>query len=272
MKLGSPTKEPILTISIMHHWELLVFFLVIAFIYASVGFGGGSSYLAILALYALPFKELRLIALLCNIIVVTGGVLIYARNDQINWKKITPLVLLSVPLAYLGAIVRISENTFFVILGCSLLIAAVLLWIKTKPEKIDSITASDNHTYVKDGALGGSIGFLAGMVGIGGGIFLSPILNLMKWDRPKKIAATASVFILVNSISGIAGQLTHLPANIDYTRIALLCLAVLIGGQTGSRLAIKFNPLVIRRMTAALVFCAGTEVLLKHLPHFFAHL
>jgi uncharacterized membrane protein YfcA len=256
----------------MQHWELVIFFFAIAFVYASVGFGGGSSYLAILALYALPFKELRLIALLCNIIVVTGGVLIYARNDEVNWKKILPLVLLSVPLAYLGAIVRISENTFFVILGCSLLVAAVLLWIKTKPEEIDKIKAMDQYSYAKNGVLGGAIGFLAGMVGIGGGIFLSPILNLMKWDKPKKIAATASVFIWVNSLSGIAGQLSHLPTNINYTRIGLLCLTVLIGGQTGSRMAIKFNPLLIRRMTAVLVFCAGTEVLFKHLPLFLAHL
>ena len=256
----------------MHHWELLIFFFAIAFIYASVGFGGGSSYLAVLALYALPFKELRLIALLCNIIVVTGGVMIYARNDQVNWKKILPLVLLSVPMAYLGAIVRISENTFFVILGVSLVVAAVLLWIKTKPGEIDNIAETDKLGYAKNGALGGTIGFLAGMVGIGGGIFLSPILNLMKWDRPKKIAATASVFILVNSLAGIAGQITHLPTTINYTRIGVLCLAVLLGGQIGSRMAIKFNPLTIRRMTAVLVFCAGTQVLIKHLPLFLSHL
>ncbi|MEO6908821.1 MAG: sulfite exporter TauE/SafE family protein, partial [Abditibacteriaceae bacterium] len=149
---------------------------------------------------------------------------------------------------------------------------AILLWIKTKPEEIDKIAETDKFGSAKNGALGGAIGFLAGMVGIGGGIFLSPILNLMKWDKPKNIAATASVFILVNSLSGIAGQLTHVPTDINYTRIALLCLAVFIGGQTGSRLAIKFNPLVIRRMTAALVFCAGTEVLFKHLPVFLAHL
>jgi len=106
-------------------------------------------------------------------------------------------------------------------------------------------------------------------VGIGGGIFLSPLLNLLRWDSPKKIAATASIFILVNSVSGIAGQLTQLPGDINYLRILLLCLAVFIGGQLGSRMgAIKFNALVIRRVTAILVFVAGTEVLLKHIPWF----
>lgn len=104
------------------------------------------------------------------------------------------------------------------------------------------------------------------MLGIGGGIFLSPLLNLIRWDNPKKIAATASVFILVNSISGIAGQLLQLPPAINYVRILLLCLAVFAGGQLGSRLAImRFNPLMIRRTTAMLIFVAGLEVLYKHL-------
>lgn len=252
----------------MEHSELLIFFLAISFVYASVGFGGGSSYLAVLALYAFPFKELRLIALICNIIVVTGGVYIYVKSDQVNWKKIIPFVLLSIPMAYLGAVMRISEDTFFIILGCSLIIAAVLLWIKTNAERASNIQKVRKNGFLKNGILGGSIGFLSGMVGIGGGIFLSPVLNLMKWDISKKIAATASVFILVNSVSGIAGQLTALPANINHTRIILLCLAVFIGGQAGSRLAIKFNPVVIRRVTAVLVFCAGVEVLFKHVPSF----
>src|SRR5580704_1314941 len=102
----------------MEHWEIIFFFLVVAFVYASVGFGGGSSYLAILALYALPFKEIRLIALICNIIVVTGGSIIYIKSKQTDWKKIIPVAALSVPLAFLGARLKISQDTFFIILGC----------------------------------------------------------------------------------------------------------------------------------------------------------
>ncbi len=249
---------------IMQHYELILFFFVIAAIYASVGFGGGSSYLAVLALYALPFHEIRLTALICNIIVVTGGTIIFLRNKQVNFKKILPLVLISVPMAYFGARLRISENTFFIILGCSLLTASVLLWIKTKGNYTDGDTGKVN--YLKDGALGGAIGFLSGMVGIGGGIFLSPLLNLGRWDTAKRIAATASVFILVNSIAGIAGQLHNLTDDINYSRIAILCLAVFAGGQLGSRMgASKFKPLIIRRTTAILVFVAGIEVLIKHL-------
>ncbi len=253
----------------MEHWEIALFFLIIAFTYASVGFGGGSSYLAILAIYALPFKEIRLIALLCNIIVVTGGTIIFIRNRQTDWKKIIPVAVLSVPLAFLGARMKISQDTFFIILGCSLLAAGVLLWIKTTPANVETVSPPGKYHYVKDGLLGGGIGFLSGMVGIGGGIFLSPLLNLLKWDTPKKIAATASVFILVNSISGIAGQLSTLPAEINYSRIIFLCLAVFIGGQIGSRMsAAKFNPIIIRRVTALLVFFAGIEVLSKHLHLF----
>lgn len=251
----------------MQHWELLVFFLIIAFVYASVGFGGGSSYLAILAFYALPFQEMKLTALICNIIVVTGGTIIFIWNDQVNFRKVIPLVLASVPMAFVGAKMKLSQDTFFILLGCSLIVASVLLWLKTK--RINEEVASSRPDYLKEVLLGGAIGFLSGMVGIGGGIFLSPILNLMKWDNPKKIAATASLFILVNSISGIAGQSSVIPADINYTRIGLLCAAVFIGGQVGSRMSnIKFDQLTVKRITAAVVFVAGAEVLHKHLPWF----
>ena len=251
----------------MEHWEILFFFLIIAFVYASVGFGGGSSYLAILSFYELPFKEMRLVALICNIIVVTGGTIIFIKSKQVNWKKMLPLVLISVPMAYCGAIIKIGQDTFFIVLGVSLVIAAVLLWIKNN--KIHQTYNANKNDYIKDGALGGAIGFLSGMVGIGGGIFLSPLLNLTNWDTPKRIAAVASVFILVNSIAGIAGQITTLPTDINFTRILLLCMAVLIGGQLGSRMgAIKFNQLLVRRITAIVVFFAGVEVLAKHLSWF----
>lgn len=252
----------------MPHPEIILFFLIIAFIYASVGFGGGSSYLAILAVYALPFKEMRLIALICNIIVVTGGSFIFIQKKQVNWKKILPLVILSVPMAFVGAMLKLKQDTFFVLLGCSLIIASVLLWISTRATKNRDVEVVDKINFLKDGLLGGAIGFLSGMVGIGGGIFLAPLLNLIHWDTPKKIAATASIFILVNSISGIAGQVVHLPPDINKIRILLLCGGVFIGGQIGSRMgAVRFNPLVIKRVTAILVFFAGVEVLIRHI-HF----
>ena len=248
----------------MQHWELILFFGLISFIYSSVGFGGASSYLALLAVYALPVYEMKLIALLCNIVVVTGGSLLFFSKGQLNFKKILPLVALSIPMAYLGGKIKLGVDTFFVLLGVSLIVAALLLVIKTKDaEKIDQ---DARPGYIKNGAIGGAIGLLSGMVGIGGGIFLSPVLHLTRWDVPKKIAATASLFILVNSVSGIAGHLQQPHGDIDFLRVGLLCAAVLVGGQMGSRIGInKFSPVTIRRVTAVLVFAAGVEVLKNHL-------
>lgn len=243
-------------------WSLALFFAVIAFVYASVGFGGGSSYLALLALAGLPFREIRFIALICNVIVVTGGTFIFFQNKQLDWRKILPLVAVSVPMAFWGARMRISQETFFMLLGTSLIVAAVLLWFQPQRATGEPNTPPQ---LARDGALGGGIGLLSGMVGIGGGIFLSPLLHLFRWDTARKIAATASVFILVNSLAGLAGQMTHLPSDLNWQRVALLGSAVLVGGQIGSRVSMKgFPPQIIRRLTAILVLVAGVEVLWKH--------
>ncbi len=248
----------------MQHWEIIGIFLLIAFVYASVGFGGGSSYLAILTLYGFEFQEMKFTALICNIIVVTGGTIIFIRNLQMDWKKILPLVAASVPMAFIGALLKLSEDTFFIILGCSLVAASILLWLKNR-QLADNEAIEHTPNNLRDCLIGGGIGLLSGMVGIGGGIFLSPILNLMKWDTPKKIAATASFFILVNSLSGIVGQLSSHTDYVNFTRVGILCAAVFIGGQLGSRMgAVKFNHLVVRRVTAVVVFVAGVEVLIKH--------
>ena len=250
---------------IMQHWELLFFFAAIAFIYSSVGFGGASSYLSILSLYHFAVPEMKLTALVCNIIVVTGSSILFIRSKQLDFRKLLPIVAVSVPMAYLGGKLKISDNVFFIVLGISLLAAAALLWIK--PGGSEYAKGANNGNYIKDGLTGGAIGFLSGMVGIGGGIFLAPVLNLMKWDTPKKIAATAAVFILVNSISGIVGQLSKSAGQVNYMQAGLLGLAVFAGGQAGARIGLKkLNAIAIRRVTALLVFAAGVEVLYKHLP------
>lgn len=247
----------------MVHFELIIFFFVVAVVYASVGFGGGSSYLAILSLYDLPFQEIRIAALLCNIIVVTGGVILNIIHKGVAWKKIMPLVLMSVPMAFLGASIRMKENTFFVILGFTLLAASVLLWMKTRSINPEPNINSSN--VLLNVGIGGGIGFLSGMVGIGGGIFLSPLLNLMRWDSPKVIAVAATVFILVNSVAGLAGQYSQVPVTLNWNFLSALSVAVFAGGQVGSRIGIvTFNGLIIRRVTAALVGFAGIEVLIKH--------
>ncbi len=244
---------------------LIVSFFIIALIYSSVGFGGGSSYLALLAqpVFMLLPEEIKPIALCCNIIVVTAGAIIFYREGKIVWREVWPFLIFSVPMAYLGGYWKLQHHTFFIILGYTLLVAAVFLWVQ--PEKIDLNKKVNESLSIKI-ALGGGIGFLSGLVSIGGGIFLSPILHFVKWAEPKKISALASLFILVNSISGLAGQINRGLPPMNYPLVAGLMLAVFTGGQIGSRLgAQKFNPIYIKRITAVLIFVAGVFILKEHL-------
>jgi uncharacterized protein len=244
------------------HWQLVLIFFVVAAIYASVGFGGGSSYLAVLALYHLPVTDLRLTALLCNIVVVAGGTLHFARSGHLNVKKLLPIVLCSIPLSYLGALVPLTDETFFVLLGVALMLAAILLFI----QRYSSETAFWHPNPATNAGLGGAVGFLSGMVSIGGGIFLSPLLHLCKWDTAKRIAATASLFILVNSVAGLLALLPKYRAVAAPQQLVVLVIAVLAGGQVGSRLGVSVIPEhSVRLLTGLLVFVAGFQILSKHL-------
>lgn len=240
---------------------LLIAFFAIALIYSSVGFGGGSSYLAILALLAVDFQLMRSTALMCNIIVVIGGVYIFYKEGKLDLKKSWPLVVSSVPLAYIGGIWPIRQEVFFILLGFTLVIVSIVLWLQ--PEKKITISNAKYDTLAFKLFAGGAIGFLSGLVGIGGGIFLSPVLHFIRWDEAKKISAVASFFILVNSISGLAGQLQRSTLDWDFTWPLLL--AVFVGGQIGSRLgARKFNPVYVKRITAVLILAAGTKILIDN--------
>lgn len=239
---------------------LFVSFFWIALIYASVGFGGGSSYLALLAFMALPFEVIRPTALVCNIVVVSGGTYIFYQEGHVDLKKFWPFLVTSVPCAYLGGYWPVKEKSFFVILGITLIVAAFFLWFQDRIQNKGMTSHSPQKT-VTSLAIGGSIGFLSGLVSIGGGIFLSPLLHLMNWDRAKKISALASLFILVNSISGLAGQLAR-NVTLDWGFVLPLAGAVLVGGQIGSRLgSTRFNALYIKRITALLIFIASIKML-----------
>ena len=249
---------------IIDNWEIVLLFFLVAILYSSVGFGGGSSYLAILAVSQLTYIQFRAISLLCNIVVVSGGSYIFYRKGLFNWKKIFPLALASIPMAFLGGYLKISEVTFFILLGITLVVAAVLMWISKYIVEVPSIATG--KSVVKDGLIGGVIGFISGMVGIGGGIFLAPLLHLTKWDTPKHIAATSSFFILVNSIAGLFGQYQNPDFYFEPNIAFVLMVTVFLGGQIGSRIsATKISPYSIKKMTALLIAFVGLRILWKYL-------
>lgn len=246
--------------TIVQHWFIISLFLIISILYSSVGFGGGSSYLAVLALTGIAYTQIRSTALLCNIVVVSGNVLLYLQQKQYNWKKVVPLVIFSIPMAFVGGFLRISETFFFILLGVTLLFAAFSMWVSKR------ITTSKEVNTKKNVAYGGIIGFISGMVGIGGGIFLAPLLHLTNWDTPKRIAATASFFILVNSISGLFGQYTNPQFSIDWNLTGILLVTVFIGGQIGSRLSNRlFTPVQLKKATAILIAFVSIRILIKYL-------
>lgn len=243
---------------------LALLFLVTAALYAAVGFGGGSTYNALLVLTDTDYRVLPSIALLCNLIVVTGGVLQYRRSGDLDWRFALPFVTLSIPMAWLGGRVPIDQEAFVLLLGLSLLAAGMAMWLQpTQPSS--SRPEPTKLTSAFGVPIGGAIGFLSGMVGIGGGIFLAPALHLLRLAEPKRIAATSSLFIMVNSIAGLVGQTMKQGTTAHLDRLTddlWLFLAVLIGGQIGSRLSAKaLSGRVVKRLTAVLVLYVSGRLL-----------
>lgn len=242
-------------------WLPLGFF-VTALLYASVGFGGGSTYSALLTLVGFDYRLLPLVSLACNVVVVSGSTLRFARSGVMPWRRALTISLVAAPLAFLGGLTPIRQATFLFILGLSLVAAGLALLLPRAPE-----AEARPHPLARTMALAAApLGYLAGLVGIGGGIFLAPLLHLTRWARAREIAATTSLFILINSLSGLAGQLAK--NGVDRFGEALagampLLVAVVLGGQLGSVLAIRFLPeRVIRWLTAALTVWAGSRLLL----------
>ena len=234
-----------------------------ALLYASVGFGGGSTYSALLALAGTDFRLLPIVALACNIVVVTGGTIRFARAGEMPWRGALTIALIAAPLAFIGGLTPIKQAVFLTLLGASLVFAALALLMPVGKSGDDPQQPRRTWPIALAAA---PLGYLAGLVGIGGGIFLAPLLHLARWDSARRIAATASLFILINSVTGLAGQLVK--SGVTRFGEALggalpLLLAVVIGGQIGSYLALRFLPAkVIRWLTAALTGWVGIRLLI----------
>ena len=218
---------------------LSIFFFITAIFYSSVGFGGGTTYLALMLIWDIPYYIFPIIALICNIIVVSGNSINYVRSGNLNLKLLTPYLMGSIPFAFFGASISITKELFEILLFVILIIAGIFLLIESKSFNNDQIKIN-SIPKIMSLLIGSIIGFTSGIIGIGGGIFLSPILFLMKAGYPKQIATTASLFILINSIFGVAGQLTKDIVFDEFLNFWPLFIAVLIGGQIGNFLNIKF--------------------------------
>lgn len=237
-------------------------FFATALLYASVGFGGGSTYSALLSLAGYDYRLLPILSLACNIVVVTGSTIRFARAGTTPWRGALTVSLIAAPLAFLGGLTPTKEAYFLILLGASLVLAGLALLQPGRP----GITGEPSQLARFMPFIAAPLGYLAGLVGIGGGIFLAPLLHLTRWNGARQIAATTSLFILINSLAGLAGQLVK--NGPDRFAEALsgglpLLVAVILGGQLGSLMALRLLPeRMIRWLTAALTIWAGSRLLL----------
>lgn len=234
-------------------------FALVALVYASVGFGGGSTYTALLALWGVDYRLIPVIALICNIIVVSGGTVRFVRAGLISCREVAPLLLISAPLAFAGGLVPLKQWLFLGILGGALLLSAIALLVQS--DKMTERTLSKPVLMT----ISGAVGLLAGLSGIGGGIFMAPVLHLIRWAAPRRIAAFASLYILINSAAGLFGQIIKSGAQSlaePAMQYGILLGAVFVGGQLGSMFGMRYlSPRLLRSLTAVLVGYVAVRLL-----------
>ena len=239
---------------------LSILFFITAIFYSSVGFGGGSTYLAILLITGVPYYVFPALALICNIFVVSGNSYNYIRAGNLNLKLLTPYLIGSIPLAFIGGSLIISKNLFEIILFFILTVAGIVLLSNFKNYD-DNEQSYKNLPFFISILIGAVLGFVSGIVGIGGGIFLSPILFLLKAGKPKHIVTAASLFILINSIFGVVGQLTKNTVLNEVSSYWYLFLAVIIGGHIGNFLNLKIFPTrILALITSGLVLFVAVRM------------
>jgi uncharacterized membrane protein YfcA len=213
-------------------------------------------------LAGVAYGQIPPVALLCNVIVVTGGVWHFTRNGHFEPRLFWPFVVTSMPFAFLGGRIPIPQDVFLVLLGVTLSLAGLRQLVVRVPD--DAGDRETGSPWLPACAIGAVLGLVSGMVGIGGGIFLAPVLLSLRWGRPKQVAATCAWFILVNSLAGLLGQLVKSGTPTELLEWWPLALAVLAGGQIGSRLGARsISQRGVRLATAALVLVVGVRVLVE---------
>lgn len=230
-------------------------FFLAALLFSSVGHGGASAYLAVMALLGVAPESMRPAALLLNVLVASIGLYKFSRVKAFDWPLFWPLAVMSVPLAFVGGLIQLPPQYYKPLVGSVLIIAAVQIFRKAKTHALPASIHAPSRPVLF--GLGAGLGLLSGLTGIGGGIFLSPILLLLNWAETKVISGVAAAFILANSISGLLGVLTKqsaLPVYLGYWAAAVL-LGALIGAELGSKRLT--NPGIRKLLALVLVFAGG---------------
>ena len=245
---------------------LAFLFLMTALLYACIGFGGGSTYNALLVLGDTDYQLIPIISLMCNIVVVSGGVWHFSRERHIRLSRIAPWIVFSVPASFVGGLIPVPEVIFTGVLGFALLLSGIrLLWPEKEDPSFPNFKAPQ-HSFMP-AIFGTLLGLMAGITGIGGGIFLAPVLHFMRWGNAKQIAGACAFFILVNSLAGLIGQSLKIEDIALFSALSpywILLPAVLIGGQIGSWLgAVQINMSMVKKMTALLILYVSVRLIMK---------
>lgn len=230
------------------------------------GFGGGSTYIALLAISGLPLAAIPIVALSCNLIVSAQGSILLIKRGFAEWGILRPLLMASIPCAFIGGSWRLPETAFLSLLALALTLASGSMFLQNLLEKDgqDTVQAPGAGLLVGVGIL---LGFLAGITGIGGGIYLAPIMHLCRWARAQTIAACTSMFIALNSLAGLMGQLTKGERLLDSLPVWILVacpIAVLVGGRLGTYLLAEELPRArVRFVTAMVILLVALRLWLK---------
>jgi len=239
--------------------QFILFYLLlfwVAFFYASVGHGGASGYLALMAIFSVSPEVMKPTALLLNLFVCLVSFIQFYRGGHFKLRLLLPFALASIPMAYAGGLITVETNLYKKILGLLLLIPIIrfLFFANIKVEDIKK-----NNVFLS-AVIGAIIGFLSGLIGIGGGIILSPILLLLKWAEMKQTAAVSALFIFVNSLSGLAGQVTK---GIHFSKdMFAYVIIAFIGGICGAYFgSLKFNQNILKYLLAIVLIMASYKLL-----------